>query len=109
MSRARCTTGSDAAGRAGRSGSSIRVSNGVDLKGTQILGSDDLSEVAHSLFPGVVVAWDSDGQDDFIIALTLDGHDQTVYRLDLHDHDPNPRPIAADFREYLRHRVGSPP
>lgn len=87
----------------------VRISNGVDLKGSQILGLDDLHEVAHGLLPGVVVSWDSDGQDEFILALSLDGHDQAIYRLEVHDGDANPRPIAPDFREYLRHRVGSPP
>ena len=45
--------------------------------------------------------------EDFILGIAIDGRDEAVYRVDIHDETGTQRAIAADFRTYLRDRLGT--
>jgi hypothetical protein len=84
----------------------LRITDGLDLGPMEELhGVHDLYEAEGTLLPGIVVAWDSDDEDDFIVVVPHDGRDQATYRINVHDADARPVVIAEDFRRYLQERV----
>jgi hypothetical protein len=86
----------------------LQITDGLDLVTIRINGIHDLYELDHSTFPGVVIAWDGDDDDDFIVVLSHDGRDQATYRINVHDPEATLVPLATDFREYLRERIVEP-
>lgn len=81
------------------------ISDGLESNDLRILGHADAYTVDSPYLPALLIAWDSDDRDDFVVVVSLDGTDEAVYRLDVHLDDPRPEVIADDVRRYLAHRI----
>jgi hypothetical protein len=80
------------------------ITDGLDSDTIRVNGTTDLYEI-EGAFPGILVAWDSDSRDDFVVVLAHDGYDQRTYRINIGDPGATPVALATDFREYLRARL----
>ena len=81
------------------------IADGVEAPDLQILGFTEAYRIDNPHLPGLLLAWDADNRDEFVVVVSLDGMDEKVYRLDVHQSDPLPEPMAADFRGYLAARL----
>jgi cell wall assembly regulator SMI1 len=82
----------------------LMITDGLDSDTIRVNGTTDLYEI-EGAFPGILVAWDSDSRDDFVVVLAHDGYDQRTYRINIGDPGATPVALATDFREYLRARL----
>jgi hypothetical protein len=85
----------------------LGITDGLETGTLRILGHKDAYDIDSQFLPAIVVAWDADDTDDFVVAVSRDGRDETVYRIDVHDPDARPVPLAPDFASFLRDRVGA--
>jgi hypothetical protein len=83
----------------------VKLTNGLDYRDLHLAGIHDLYPLENTHLPLLHLAWDGDDQDDFVVAIPHDGRDQATYRIDVHDPDARPKPIAGDFRDYLKKTV----
>jgi len=81
------------------------ITDGLESNEFRFLGHADAYTVESPYLPALLLAWDSDDRDDFVVVVSLDGHDEAVYRLDVHMDVPKPEVIAVDVREYLADRI----
>jgi hypothetical protein len=85
----------------------FQISDGLESDDFRFLGHADAYPVDSRHLPALLLAWDSDDRDEFVVVVSLDGTDQAVYRLDVHVDEPVPEKLAADVREYLADRLKS--
>jgi hypothetical protein len=81
------------------------VTNGLECGDLRVFGYDYAYTVDNPHLPALMLAWDSDDKDDFVVVVSLAGNDETVYRIDIHRDDPRPQAIASDLRNYLLRRL----
>ncbi len=86
----------------------LAITDGLEWRQLRVLGHGDLRLLEGPALRGIVVAWDSDDTDDFVIAQAGDGTAETVHRVDVHERRVEPREIAPDVRSYLRAALSSP-
>ena len=79
----------------------LAITDGATISGVRVLGHRDAYQIENATLPALVVAWDADNDEDFVVVLSLDGQDDTPYRIDVHDTEAIPRAMAADLRQYL--------
>jgi hypothetical protein len=84
----------------------FQITDGIESPLLRVLGHADVYAVDNRHLPALLVAWDGDDRDDFLVVVSLAGSDERVYRLDVHSDDPEPEAIADDFRLYLSARLG---
>ena len=83
----------------------IGITDGFESHLFRVLGPSDSYPIDSVHLPGLLVAWDSDDHDDYVVATSLGGSDDQVYRIDVHDKAAVPRPIAPGFGPYLARRL----
>jgi hypothetical protein len=81
------------------------ISDGLESNDFRFCGHADVYPVDSPHVPALLLAWDSDNRDDFIVAVSLAGVDESVYRLDVHVDVPEAEVIAPDVRTYLAQRL----
>jgi hypothetical protein len=81
------------------------ITDGLESNDFRFLGHADAYTVDSPYLPALLLAWDSDDRDDFVVVVSLDGSDEAVYRLDVHVNVPEPEVIGRDVREYLASRI----
>jgi hypothetical protein len=81
------------------------ISDGLESNEFRLYGHADVYRVDSPHLPALLLAWDSDNRDDFIVAVSLAGGDESVYRLDVHVDVPEAEVIAPDVRTYLGQRL----
>jgi hypothetical protein len=81
------------------------ISDGLESTDLRFMGHADAYNVDSPYIPALLVAWDSDDRDDFVVVVSLDGTDEAVYRLDVHEDVPKPEIIGEDVRRYLARRI----
>jgi cell wall assembly regulator SMI1 len=85
------------------------ITDGIESSELRILGHSEAYTVDSVHIPALLISWDSDNHDDYVVVVSLDASDERVYRLDVHAPDPVPNEIAASFREYLAARAAEVP
>lgn len=85
----------------------LAITDGLEWRQLRLLGHADLRLLDDPAHRGIVVAWDSDDTDEFIVTQAGDGTDQAVLRVDVHDRKRRRREMAPDLRSYLRAALSS--
>ena len=81
------------------------ISDGLESNELRLFGHADAYTVDNPHLPALLLAWDADNRDDFVVVVSLAGGDESVYRLDVHVDVPAPEAIAPDVRSYLSERL----
>jgi hypothetical protein len=84
------------------------VTDGLDFGDLRLYDFAHAYTIDSVYLPALLMAWDSDPDDDFVVVVSLSGRDENVYRIDIHQPDPRPEPIATNFRAYLASRLTAP-
>ena len=85
----------------------LSITDGLDSKAITIHGHEDVYELDNPFHSLVLIAWDSDDVDDFVVAVSLESGNEAVYRIDVHDDDARPVSLAEDFASFLRDLIGA--
>lgn len=85
----------------------LEISDGLDARTIRVHGHADIYGIDNQFLPLALIAWDSDDEDEFIVAISLNGTDEAVYRVNVHDDEAEPSRLAEDFSSFLRERIGA--
>lgn len=80
----------------------LDITDGLSVHGLYVHGHRDARPISNPVMPALLVAWDADDRDEFVVVTSLDPADDGVYRVDVHDETATPHVIADTFAEYLR-------
>ncbi len=80
----------------------LTITDGMSARGIHIHGHRDMRPIENRQIPALLVAWDADDRDEFLVVVSLDATDNTVYRIDVHETDLRPRPLVDQFSEYVK-------
>jgi hypothetical protein len=83
----------------------LAMTDGFESHLLRVLGYRDSYPLDSVHIPALLVAWDADDQDDYVVAIPIGGSDDQVYRIDVHDESALPRPIAPSLGAYLARRL----
>ena len=80
----------------------LSIVDGVSASGVQVLGCRDAYPIDSPHLAPLVVAWDADDQEDYVVVLSMAGSDEAVYRIDVSDPEAEPHALAARLSDFLR-------
>jgi hypothetical protein len=81
------------------------MSDGLESRDLRIFELSYIYPVDNPFLPALLLTWDQDDRDEFVVVVSLAGDDERVYRLDIHEEVPKPQALAEDFRAYLSSRI----
>lgn len=83
----------------------LAITDGFESHLLRVLGHRDSYPLDSVHMPALLIAWDADDHDDYVVAIPIGGSDDQVYRIDVHDKSAVPRPIAPALAPYLARRM----
>jgi hypothetical protein len=86
-----------------------RITDGLESSDLRLFGHADIYTIDNVNIAAVLLTWDADDRDNFVVVASLGGSDDQIYRIDIHDKAPEPFAIASDFRSYLAARIADVP